>query len=59
MGENINIRTVKESKAYSNLILEQTETVHSQKDKVEESLNEFENLFEVSSRLAKRFDDLG
>ena len=69
-GENINIRTVKDLKAYlddkidkvassesisdikvlvqeqSNLILELTETVNSQKeriDKLEESLNECEN----------------
>ena len=86
MGENINIRTVKELKAYlydkidklacsesisdikalvqeqSNLILEPTQTVKSQKDKVKESLNEYENSLEVSktvsSCLVKKCDDL-
>ena len=89
MGENINIRTVKELKAYlydkidklacsesisdikalvqeqSNLILKLTETVNSQKeriDKLEESLIECENSLEVSktvsSRLVKKCDDL-
>ena len=89
MGENINIRTVKDLKAYlddkidklassesisdikalvqeqSNLILKLTETVNSQKeriDKLEESLIECENSLEVSktvsSRLVKKCDDL-
>ena len=89
MGENINIRTVKDLKAYlddkidklassesisdikalvqeqSNLILKLTETVNSQKeriDKLDESLIESENSFEVfktvSSRLVKKCDDL-
>ena len=89
MGENINIRTVKDLKAYlddkidklassesisdikalvqeqSNLILKLTETVNSQKeriDKLEESLIECENSLEVSktvsSRLVKKSDDL-
>ena len=89
MSENINIRIVKDLKAYlddkidklassesisdikalvqeqSNLILKLTETVNSQKeriDKLEESLNECENSLEVSktvsSRLVKKSDDL-
>ena len=89
MGENINIRTAKDLKAYlgdkidklassesisdikalvqeqSNLILKLTETVNSQKeriDKLEESLIECENSLEVSktvsSRLVKKCDDL-
>ena len=89
MGENINIRTVKDLKAYlddkidklassesisdikalvqeqSNLKLKLTETVNSQKeriDKLEESLIECENLLElsktVSSRPVKKCDDL-
>ena len=89
MGENINIRIVKDLKAYlddktdklassesisdikalvqeqSNLILKLTETVNSQKeriDKLEESLAECENSLEVSktvsSRLVKKGDDL-
>ena len=89
MGENINIRTVKDLKAYlddkigklassdsisdikalvqeqSNLIIKLTETVNSQKeriDKLEESLIECENSLEVSktvsSRLVKKCDDL-
>ena len=89
MGENINIRTVKDLKAYlvdkidklassesisdikalvqelSNLILKLTETVNSQKeriDKLEESLSECENALKVSktvsSRLVKKCDDL-
>ena len=89
MGKNINIRTVKDLKAYlddkidklassesisdikalvqelSNLILKLTETVNSQKeriDKLEESLIECENSLEVSktvpSRLVKKCDDL-
>ena len=89
MGENISIRTVKDSKAYlydkigklassesisdikalvqeqSNLIIKLTETVNSQKeriDKLEESLIECENSLEVSktvsSRLFKKCDDL-
>ena len=87
MGENINIRTVKDLKAYlydkidklafsestsdikvqeqSNLILKLTETVNSQKeriDKLEESLIECENSLKVSktvsSRLVKKCDYL-
>ena len=89
MSENINIRIVKDLKAYlddkidklassesisdikalvqkqSNLILKLTETVNSQKeriDKLEESLIECENSLEVSktvsSRLVKKCDDL-
>ena len=89
MGENINIRTVKDLKAYlydkidklassesisdiktlvqeqSNLVLKLTETVNSQKeriDKQEESLIECGNSLEVSktvsSRLVKKCDDL-
>ena len=89
MSENINIRTVKDLKAYlddkidklassesisdikalvqelSNLILKLTETVNSQKeriDKLEESLIECENSLKVSKtvsfRLVKKCDDL-
>ena len=89
MGENVNIRTVKDLKAYlddkidklvssesisdikalvqeqSNLILKLTETVNSQKeriDKLEESLTECENSLEVSktvsSRLVKKCNGL-
>ena len=89
MGENVNIRTVKELKAHlddkidklvssesisdikalvqeqSNLILKLTETVNSQKeriDKLEESLTECENSLEVSktvsSRLVKKCNGL-
>ena len=87
MGENINIRTVKDLKAYlydkidklassestsdikvqeqSNLILKLTETVNSQKErinKLKESLIECENSLKVSktvsSRLVKKCDNL-
>ena len=89
MGENVNIRTVKDLKAYlddkidklvssesisdikalvqeqSNLILKLTETVNSQKeriDKLEESLTECEKSLEVSktvsSRLVKKCNGL-
>ena len=89
IGENINIRTVKDLKAYlndktdksassesisdvkalvqeqSHLILKLTETVDSQKeriDKLEESLIECESSFElsktVSSRLVKKCNNL-
>ena len=89
IDENMNIRTVKDLKAYlddkidklassesisdikalvqeqSNLILKLTETVNSQKeriDKLEESLIECENSLEVSktvsSRLVKKCDNL-
>ena len=80
MSENINIRTVKDLKAYlddkidklassesisdimalvqeqSNLILKLTETIDSQKeriDKLEVSLIEWESSLEVSYRLVK------
>ena len=89
MGESINIRTVKDLKAYlddkigklassdsiseikalvqeqSNLIIKLTETVNSQKErinKLEESLIERKNSLDVSkivsSRLVKKCDDL-
>ena len=89
MGKNINIRTVKNFKAYlddkidklassesipditaliqeqSNLILKLTESISSQKeriDKLEEFFIEIENSLEVSktlsSRLVKKCDDL-
>ena len=89
MGENTNIRTVEDLRAYlddeidklasseiifdikslvqeqSDFILKLTETVHSQKeriDKLEESLIECENLLEVSktvsSRPVKKCDNL-
>ena len=89
MGENINIRIVKDLKAYlddkidklassesisdikalvqeqSNLILKPTETVKSQKErinKLKESLIECENSLKVSktvsSRLVKKCDNL-
>ena len=89
MGENINIRTVKDLNAYlddkiyqlassdsisdikalvqelSNLVLKPTETVNSQKeriDKLEKSLIECENPLEVSktvsSRVVKKCGDL-